>query len=74
MIEVIGRINTEIIIERVDGNKNYISLTDLARYKNKSNPEIELTIKILIYIYGLYIIDIVDILFLDYQSRLKITL
>lgn len=74
MIEVIGRINTEIIIERVDGNKNYISLTDLARYKNKSNPGIELTIKILIYIYGLYIIDIVDILFLDYQSRLKITL
>ena len=74
MIEVIGRINTEIIIERVDGNKNYISLTDLARYKNKSNPGIELTIKILIYIYGLYIIDIVDILVLDYQSRLKITL
>ena len=68
MIEVIGRINTEIIIERVDGNKNYISLTDLARYKNKSNPEIELTIKILIYIYGLYIIDMADILFLDYSN------
>lgn len=68
MIEVIGRINTEIIIERVDGNKNYISLTDLAKYKNKSNPGIELTIKILIYIYGLYIIDIADILFLDYPK------
>ena len=68
MIEVIGRINTEIIIERVDGNKNYISLTDLARYKNKSNPGIELTIKILIYIYGLYIIDMADILFLDYSK------
>ena len=68
MIEVIGRINTEIIIERVDGNKNYISLTDLARYKNKSNPGIELTIKILIYIYGLYIIDMADILFLDYSN------
>ena len=68
MIEVIGRINTEIIIERVDGNKNYISLTDLAKYKNKSNPGIELTIKILIYIYGLYIIDMADILFLDYSK------
>lgn len=68
MIEVIGCINTEIIIERVDGNKNYISLTDLAKYKNKSNPGIELTIKILIYIYGLYIIDIADILFLDYPK------
>ena len=68
MIEVIGHIDTEIIIERVDGNKNYISLTDLARYKNKSNPEIELTIKILIYIYGLYIIDMADILFLDYSK------
>lgn len=68
MIEVIGRINTEIIIERVDGNKNYISLTDLARYKNKSNPRIELTIKILIYIYGLYIINMADILFLDYPK------
>ena len=44
---------------------------DLARYKNKSSPEIELTIKILIYIYGLYIIDMADILFLDY--KLKIT-
>ena len=68
MIEVIWHIDTEIIIERADGNKNYISLTDLARYKNKSNPEIELTIKILIYIYGLYIIDMADILFLDYSK------
>ena len=68
MIEVIWHIDTEIIIERPDGNKNYISLTDLARYKNKSNPEIELTIKILIYIYGLYIIDMADILFLDYSK------
>ena len=68
MIEVIWHIDTEIIIERADGNKNYISLTDLARYKNKSNPEIELTIKILIYIYGLYIIDMADILFLDYPK------
>ena len=41
---------------------------DLARYKNKSNSGIELTIKILIYIYGLYIIDMADILFLDYSK------
>ena len=41
---------------------------DLAKYKNKSNPRIELTIKILIYIYGLYIIDMADILFLDYPK------
>ena len=68
MIEVIWHIDTEIIIERADGNKNYILLTDLARYKNKSNPGIELTIKILIYIYGLYIIDMADILFLDYPK------
>ena len=68
MIEVIGHIDTEIIIERADGNKNYISLTDLARYKNKSNSGIELTIKILIYNYGLYIIDMADILFLDYSK------
>ena len=68
MIEVIGHIDTEIIIERVESNKNYTLLTDLARYKNKYNTGIELTIKILIYIYGLYIIDMADILFLDYPK------